>query len=61
MTCPCGVCEERFIGCHAQCDAYKAWDAERWKQRESEYRKRNREGMLDNFRKDAIRKQGRRK
>jgi len=29
MTCPCGICEERFVGCHAECDAYKAWQNDR--------------------------------
>ena len=25
MISPCTVCEERFVGCHAECDAYKRW------------------------------------
>ena len=33
MTCPCNLCEARFVGCHAQCDAYKAWKTENEKQR----------------------------
>ena len=28
MISPCTVCEERFVGCHAECDAYKRWRAE---------------------------------
>ena len=61
MTCPCGVCEERFVGCHAKCEAYKAWDAERWKKREAEYRQRNREDLLDDFKAGAMQKQRRRR
>ena len=61
MTCPCGICEERFVGCHAKCEAYKAWDAEKWKQREEEYRKRNREDMLDDFKASAMQKQRRKR
>lgn len=61
MTCPCGVCETRYIGWHAKCEAYKAWDAEKWKKREAESRTRNREDMLDEFRTAAIQKQRRRR
>ena len=28
MISPCTVCEERFVGCHSECDAYKRWRAE---------------------------------
>ena len=29
MTCcPCNLCEERFVGCHAGCSAYIAWKIE---------------------------------
>ena len=28
MICPCNLCEERFVGCHAECEAYKTWKAE---------------------------------
>lgn len=27
MTCPCNLCEDRFVGCHSACDAYNAWKA----------------------------------
>lgn len=60
MTCPCAVCEERFVGCHAECEAYKAWDAEQWQRREAEIQQRRREALLDNARTDAIRKTKRR-
>ena len=29
MTCPCAVCEIRYVGCHAKCVAYAAWKAEK--------------------------------
>ena len=60
MTCPCGVCEERYLGCHAKCDAYKAWNNERMAEREQTYRKRNAEDMMDSFKVSAIRKRRRR-
>ena len=61
MTCPCGVCEIRHIGCHAQCDAYKAWNNERMAEREKIYKHNNRQDMLDGFKKDAIQKQRRKR
>ena len=60
MTCPCGICEERYAGCHAECDAYKAWDADRWRQREAEIRQRRRADLLDDFKAESIAK-GRRR
>jgi len=32
MICPCAVCETRFVGCHAECDEYKAWHEQRIKE-----------------------------
>ncbi len=29
MTCPCGICEQRYIGCHAECAEYAAWKADK--------------------------------
>lgn len=26
--CPCNGCEERYVGCHADCEKYKQWDIE---------------------------------
>lgn len=34
MTCPCNLCEERFVGCHAKCETYNAWKAEIAEQKE---------------------------
>lgn len=28
MICPCNLCEDRFVGCHARCEVYKAWKDE---------------------------------
>jgi len=56
MTCPCGLCEERYLGCHAQCDAYRAWNSERMAEREKMYQRINRKDMLDGFKAEAIRK-----
>ena len=56
MTCPCGVCEERYLGCHAQCDAYRAWNNERMAEREKIYKANNRQDMLNGFKAESIRK-----
>lgn len=26
--CPCKGCQDRYVGCHGQCDMYKGWRAE---------------------------------
>lgn len=28
MIAPCSLCEVRYVGCHADCEAYKAWKDE---------------------------------
>lgn len=28
-NCPCHHCENRHVGCHAECEVYKGWRAER--------------------------------
>lgn len=63
MTCPCWICEERFVGCHAKCDVFKAWHNEQMEKRREKYRQNNREDLLDDFKKASIAKsrQGRRK
>ena len=41
LPCPCRECEERFFGCFAECEVYKAWrkeyDAINEKAREQRY------------------------
>ena len=59
MICPCGVCEKRFIGCHSDCDVYKAWKAD-YDALYGEARKSS-EKMLNEFKFDVIQKQVRRR
>lgn len=61
MTCPCGVCEIRHVGCHAECEAYQKWRAEYAEQSRAAYLLRTGEDILDDFRNDALRKQRRRR
>lgn len=61
MTTPCEVCEMRFVGCHAKCDVFLAWNAQRMEERRDRIQKLNREDLLNDFRKDAIRKTRRRR
>ena len=37
---PCYNCTERTVGCHATCERYLAWSAERREAVESEWRSR---------------------
>ena len=30
---PCKDCIDRYFGCHGECDGYKAWQAERMKEK----------------------------
>ena len=60
MTCPCGICEHRFVGCHAECEAFRAWHNERIARQREKYRQRNRDDMLNGFKAESIAR-GRRK
>ena len=61
MTCPCGVCEERFIECHAECDAFKAWSNWRMEQHRKKCEIKNRENMMQEFKIASIKKTRRRR
>lgn len=43
---PCYKCENRVIGCHAECEVYNAWKAKSKIESEAE-RKRRKETLLD--------------
>ena len=58
---PCTVCEERFVGCHAECEVFKAWQNERKAQQNDKFSRNRREDLLNGFRKDAIQKTRRRR
>ena len=53
-VCPCAVCEERFVGCHAECDAYKAWHEAHKAEREKRRKHVDRADLLTKFRYDSI-------
>lgn len=56
MICPCELCEVRFVGCHAECDEFKAWQSEKDERRKQRYA----ENAADDFRRDMIRRLKRR-
>lgn len=62
---PCGGCQERHPGCHAECEKYKAFAEERHKARDETYRQKKIEHEAQRFmfanRTKAIRKMGARK
>ena len=39
MGAPCVRCDERRVGCHAECERYLSWSAEHRAARETEYKK----------------------
>ena len=53
-VCPCAVCEERFIGCHAECDAYKAWHERHKAAKDKRRKKHDRDDLLVNFKLTSI-------
>ena len=61
MTCPCGVCEERFVGCHAECEVFRAWHEEQMERRRKLYERHSREDLLDDFKAKSIGKTKRRR
>ncbi len=61
MTCPCGVCEKRFVGCHAECDVFKAWQEQQKERLKKLYQQHARNDLLNDFKADAIRKARRRR
>ncbi len=61
MTSPCMVCEERFIGCHAECEVFHAWQKEQREKRSQKYQVKNRVALLDDFKADAMKKKRRKR
>lgn len=61
MTCPCGVCEERFVGCHAKCEAYKRWHAERDAEVLARFEERTRDRKVAEYNRENVERYRRRK
>ena len=40
MSAPCVCCDERRVGCHAECERYMTWSAERRAAKEKDYENR---------------------
>jgi len=51
---PCAVCEERFVGCHAECEAYKAWHEAHKAERDKCRKHVDRADLLTKFKCDSI-------
>lgn len=58
---PCAVCEERFVGCHAECEVFKAWHERQKERLKKLYQQHARNDLLNDFKADAIRKTRRRR
>lgn len=57
---PCRHCEERFAGCHAECDAYKSWIEEIRERKAIVNAERKKQNIVDSHVKDAVEKNRRR-
>lgn len=53
---PCAVCEERFVGCHATCDAYKAWKEKNYERYDIKSKIQQRENIVTGYSVTNIRK-----
>ena len=60
-VCPCAVCEERFVGCHAECEVYKAWQDVQKTERDKHRQKRDRDALLVKFKVESVAKLRRRR
>ena len=46
---PCFNCEKRYVGCHADCEDYKAWKADRADAQNKRYHRKADESMLNHY------------
>lgn len=56
LECPCRECEERFFGCFAECDIYKAWKTEYEARRKKAREKMEKESETTRYVVDAARR-----
>lgn len=61
MTAPCLNCNNRYAGCHAGCETYKAWKARQQTATEAKYKDRRRQGMLNSYTMQEVAKNTRKK
>lgn len=51
---PCKGCEDRYVGCHAECTAYCEWQREHKAELDAANHKRYIDGQADRRRKTAV-------
>lgn len=65
MTSPCEVCEKRFVGCHGDCDVFKAWSKEQAEQKRKMEEQKRKDRLVHDYVAESnaaiMRKRGRRK
>lgn len=49
QRCPCLMCGDRHVNCHATCEAYQAWHKERVEARAEMIRQKNRENIANDY------------
>lgn len=61
MTATCLNCNNRYVGCHADCETYKAWKSEQLASAEAKRKAKETQSMLNSYTAKAARKYMRKK
>lgn len=46
---PCADCQKRYVGCHSDCENYKAWKSEQMSVAEDKRKRKNETSMLNSY------------
>lgn len=61
MTATCLNCNNRYAGCHANCETYKAWKSEQLASAEAKRKAKETQSLLNSYAAKAARKYMRKK
>lgn len=61
MDVPCADCQKRYVGCHSDCETYKAWKSEQLSDAEAKRKAKETQSMLNSYTAKAARKYMRKK
>ena len=53
---PCAYCTNRYVGCHAECEAYQNWVDEYQEKKQAILRKKREENQTRDFARESIRR-----
>ena len=58
---PCADCKKRYVGCHSDCEDYKAWKSKQMIVAENKRKAKAEQSMLDSYTAKSVRKYMRKK